>query len=187
VACERFEGQQTVYTLLTGQLSRSLYTSRLIKKILNTEKVIKERSNHIEKLVLPMIDSINSVKDLSESQSAEADNLTTISQQSNEKIKQSQKIIENLRRILSETNLLVDSINDISETVDILSLNASIEAVHAGTYGKGFSVIATEIRSLSDKTKHNLQQINSFLGSISKGIKDFVNANQEVSLIFDKL
>ncbi len=134
-----------------------------------------------------MIDSIQSVKNLSESQSTEAVNLNTVSEQSNEKIRQSHKIVEELRAFLSETNMLVDSINDISETVDILSLNASIEAVHAGMYGKGFSVIATEIRNLSNKTKHNLQQINNFLGSISKGIKDFVNANQEVSQVFDKL
>lgn len=187
IVFEKYEGIQTIYTLLAGQLSRSLYTSRLIKKILNTESTIQERSNHIEELVLPMIDSIQSVKNLSDTQSAEAVNLNTISEQSNDKIRQSQKIMDDLRRILSETNLLVDSINDISETVDILSLNASIEAVHAGTYGKGFSVIATEIRNLSDKTKHNLHQINTFLGSISKGIKDFVIANQEVSQVFDKL
>jgi methyl-accepting chemotaxis protein len=81
----------------------------------------------------------------------------------------------------------VDSINDISETVDILSLNASIEAVHAGSSGRGFSVIATEIRNLSDKTKHNLQQINKFLSAVSGGIKNFVTVNQEVGRVFGNL
>jgi DNA-binding LacI/PurR family transcriptional regulator len=187
VIFEKSAGQQTMYGSLSSQLGRSLYTSRLISRILATEKVIQEHSDRIESLIRPMIDSIQKVRKLSESQASEALNLNTITRQSEEKIGQSKKIAQDLSKILSETNLLVDSINDISETVDILSLNASIEAVHAGSSGRGFSVIATEIRNLSDKTKHNLQQINKFLSAVSGGIKNFVTVNQEVGRVFGNL
>lgn len=62
-------------------------------------------------------------------------------------------------RVFGSASLILD----VSEQTDLLAMNASIEAAHAGGAGKGFAVIAQEIRKLSDETKRSTQGISSAL------------------------
>ena|GEM_PF-5410265 len=61
---------------------------------------------------------------------------------------------------------IVETINEISGQINLLSLNAAIEAVRAGEHGRGFSVIAESIQTLSNQTKEALNKINGILGKI---------------------
>ena len=64
-----------------------------------------------------------------------------------------------------KVSAFVDAVNQIASQTGLLAMNASIEAAHAGTLGKGFSVIAQEIRKLSEETSKNAQKISETLSS----------------------
>ncbi|WP_438349710.1 methyl-accepting chemotaxis protein [Paenibacillus sp. FA6] len=79
------------------------------------------------------------------------------------------KLVEKSKQISRITN----SITEISTQTNLLSLNAAIEAAQAGAYGKGFSVIAAEVRKLSVQTKESSVHIGTIINDLQSGMIDF--------------
>jgi methyl-accepting chemotaxis protein len=63
-------------------------------------------------------------------------------------------------------------ISDIANQINLLSLNASIESARAGEYGKGFAVIANEIRNLAEQSKKSVNDIRNIISNIQEESKD---------------
>jgi len=78
---------------------------------------------------------------------------------SNEKVKIVSKVVEKTAKSLKDNAEISNVIKAISHKIDILSINAAIEAARAGDAGSGFSVIAEEIRKLSDMTQVSAEKI----------------------------
>jgi methyl-accepting chemotaxis protein len=72
----------------------------------------------------------------------------------------------------SQITSIVNTISDISHQTNILALNAAIEAARAGVHGRGFSVIAEEVRQLSAQTGASSKQISAIIGSLSAQMKE---------------
>ena len=81
------------------------------------------------------------------------------------KIRQTHGQVESLSKTGEKVNTIVDTINGLAEQTNLLALNAAIEAARAGEAGRGFSVVADEVRSLAEKTV-----------SATSGIADIVDA-----------
>ena len=96
-----------------------------------------------------------------------------------------QKLVDDVRLVKESSvkvSAFVDAVNQIAEQTGLLAMNASIEAAHAGTLGKGFSVIAQEIRKLSDETSKNAQKITETLSSN----EEIVNTTTESVISFSE-
>ncbi len=81
---------------------------------------------------------------------------------------------------------IVNSINDIAEETNLLSLNASIEAARAGAAGKGFSVVANQIRKLADQCLVSAGKITNIVNEITEATKEAVTTAQTAEEIVDE-
>lgn len=87
--------------------------------------------------------------------------------------------IQELEKKSKSINTIVSTINSISEQTSLLSINASIEAARAGDAGRGFSVVAEEIRKLSEQCLESAGQITEIVDEIIKQTGDVVLAAKE--------
>lgn len=81
---------------------------------------------------------------------------------------------------------IVETVESIAEQTNMLALNASIEASRAGEYGRGFTVVATEIRKLAEGSKEAVHNINSILKSFVVEIDELVNGIERQYKILEK-
>lgn len=81
---------------------------------------------------------------------------------------------QDLQNRATEVRNIVETVEKIAEQTNLLALNASIEASRAGEYGRGFTVVAIEIRKLAEGSKEAVQTINDNLESFIKDIDGFV-------------
>ncbi|WP_217542791.1 methyl-accepting chemotaxis protein [Vibrio metschnikovii] len=101
--------------------------------------------------------------------------------------------IEGISELVREVNLTSDAIQDLSQRTDkitqvlnvigeiagqtnLLALNAAIEAARAGEQGRGFAVVADEVRSLASRTQNSTQEISEMLQSLHQGVSKAVES-----------
>lgn len=84
----------------------------------------------------------------------------------------SEKNVEDLSLALNKIEKMVFTVRDISTKTDLLSLNASIEAVRAGQSGKGFAVVADEVARLAEKTQDSISEIETAVDSFKDGFEN---------------
>jgi len=78
-----------------------------------------------------------------------------------------------------EIGKILNVIDDITDQTTLLALNAAILAAQAGEHGKGFSVVADEIKDLAERTSFSTQEIASLIQAVQKEVKDAINAMNE--------
>ena len=86
---------------------------------------------------------------------------------------QMQAVAESIMRLGEQSQAIgeiVASVGDLAEQSNLLGVNASIEAVKAGEFGKGFSVVAQEVKALADQSKQATAQVRGILGDIQKAM-----------------
>jgi len=88
------------------------------------------------------------------------------------------KIVTQLDRRSKDIEKVLSVIKEVTEKTNLLSLNAAILAAQAGEYGKGFSVVADEIRSLSDRTSGSAREIAGIVRSIQTEIHEAASSIQ---------
>ncbi len=88
----------------------------------------------------------------------------------NESMRQSEVLFEQSKKIVT----ILEMMSDVSEKIHVLSINASIVSARTGTLGRGFDVVAKEIRSLAKETEHSLKNIEEVIGDLQKTINDVI-------------
>jgi len=87
--------------------------------------------------------------------------------------------MEELEQTSSKVDGVTEMINGLAEQTNLLALNAAIEAARAGDAGRGFSVVADEVRSLAEKTVQATQNINDIIGAMHASIQSLLNVMKE--------
>jgi methyl-accepting chemotaxis protein len=134
-----------------------------------------------------MLASIKNVSETSASKGEAAENLIQVTISGQEKLSSMMDIVKEIGTSIDKVVEITTIINGVSERSNILSMNAAIEAAHAGESGKGFAVVAEEMRVLADSTSEHARIIDSTLRGNVDEIKRLVSMSNESQQAFGEI
>lgn len=130
-------------------------------------------------LMMSIVDKQTVISDQLNDQLGIINNTTQILKEEMDKVSTSTKLLNDVshnlihssnesKQYIIQSDEIINSVNQITQQIKILGLNANIEAARAGEHGRGFSVVANEVQKLSDNTKMFADEISGLLESLSK-------------------
>ncbi len=144
---------------------------------------VNESSSSVEE----MIQSINNIEKITESKKLLTDDLYNMAKDGESKMQNMIYSIEDIAKSSETIMEMTMVIDEVANQTNLLAMNAAIEAVHAGEYGRGFGVVADEIRKLAETTANNAKDISSSLKIIIDKINIALDTTRETNITIENV
>lgn len=150
---------QSLSEASNGMLIQSNKGKEFLNTLLDANEVVVNKAKDSEYKIKELIN-------ITDSNQQSLDDTISIIVDIKNSIEYTFKSTKELEEKSKQVDEILTLIGDISEQTNLLALNASIEAARAGEYGRGFSVVAEEIRKLAEGTKESLNQVSGIVNEL---------------------
>ena len=180
----KFQDAVTVINSAIGVITEmNLHVDTLVK----SSSVQNEAIENSNKAVKEVVKTLEYINQQAEERVKNAGEMHDYISDGDEKISATNEILGKIAQQLDEVYEVVTIINNVAEQTNLLSMNAAIESAHAGDAGKGFGVVAEEIRSLAEETSENADKISKVVNAIVAAVESANASSQAAFDAFEKV
>ena len=178
ISCSSTQLSSTTQQTLVGMEGQKAETHQVASAMTEMSATVHEVAMNISEAALA---SHGAAKATEKGRTVVSASRTSIEELGN-KLNQAEILIHTLEEQSDNISSILSVITGIAEQTNLLALNAAIEAARAGEQGRGFAVVADEVRNLSSRTHESTSEINEVITNLQKGSQAAVQAMAESKL-----